>query len=239
MSEGVRATLAVHAPAECPVAALSAADAAESVDPETPPIRDVTWTRGAGGRVVEEIRVDETVTTADSGALAEADPVMTLGDERVYQFTRDSPGTGDEDVDAADGACVCEAVERPGCPIADVHAVDGTLVLTLHLADVERLREVVAELDALGERVEVRCLVRSVTETPGDGGEPGATVVDGGRLTPRQREVLRVAYEHGYFEYRGGANASEVAAALDIADSTFAEHLANAQAKLVDEFLAP
>jgi hypothetical protein len=238
MSEGVRATLAVHAPAECPVAALSAVDAAESADPETPPIRDVTWTRGTGGRVVEEVRVDETVAAADSAALAEVDPVMTVGDERVYQFTRDSPGTGGADVDA-DGACVCEAVERLDCPIADVHAVDGTLVLTLHLADVERLREVVAELDALGERVEIRCLVRSVTETPGNGGGSGATVVDGGRLTPRQREVLRVAHEHGYFEYRGGANASEVAAELGIADSTFAEHLANAQAKLVDEFLAP
>lgn len=234
MSEGVRATLAVHAPAECPVAALSAVDAAESADPETPPVRDVTWTRGTGGRVVEEIRVAEAVATADSETFAEVDPVMTVGDERVYQFTRDSPETGGEDVDA----CVCEVVERLDCPIADVRAVGGTLVLTLHLADVERLREIVAELDALGERVEIRCLVRSVTETPPDGG-PAATVVDGGRLTPRQREVLRVAYEHGYFEYRGGANASEIAAELGIADSTFAEHLTNAQAKLVDEFLAP
>ena len=47
----------------------------------------------------------------------------------------------------------------------------------------------------------------------------------------RQREVVRTAYM-GYFEYPKGANAGEVAAALDISRSTFAEHLAAATGKL-------
>jgi predicted DNA binding protein len=57
------------------------------------------------------------------------------------------------------------------------------------------------------------------------------------RLTDRQREVLRTAHEMGYFEYPRGANAGEVATALDIEPSTFTEHLNAAQSKLLDELL--
>ena len=55
-----------------------------------------------------------------------------------------------------------------------------------------------------------------------------------GALTDRQREVLTVAHEMGYFEHPRDANAEAVAADLDITPSTFAEHLAAAQSKLVD-----
>ncbi|MFW6000412.1 MAG: helix-turn-helix domain-containing protein, partial [Halorubrum sp.] len=57
-------------------------------------------------------------------------------------------------------------------------------------------------------------------------------------LTDRQCEVLRTAYRMGYFERPRDANASEVADALDISPSTFAEHLATAQRKLLEEALA-
>jgi predicted DNA binding protein len=42
----------------------------------------------------------------------------------------------------------------------------------------------------------------------------------------------------GYFERPRDANASAVADALDISPSTFAEHLATAQRKLLEETLA-
>ncbi|WP_455429089.1 helix-turn-helix domain-containing protein [Haloarcula regularis] len=58
-------------------------------------------------------------------------------------------------------------------------------------------------------------------------------LVDRGQLTDRQREVLETAVEMGYFEYPKGANAGEVAEALDITVSTFAEHLAAAETKLL------
>ena len=41
----------------------------------------------------------------------------------------------------------------------------------------------------------------------------------------------------GFFEHPREANAEAVAAALDITPSTFAEHLAAAQSKLVDSIL--
>jgi molybdopterin biosynthesis enzyme len=62
-------------------------------------------------------------------------------------------------------------------------------------------------------------------------------LVDRGRLTARQREVLETAVEMGYFEYPKGANAGEVAEALDISVSTYAEHVAAAQTKVFDDLL--
>lgn len=210
---GVRAEVAVHGPAGCPVASFAA-------ERETP-ARDVTWTRDGSG-VVEEFRVDAD-GFHDEGDPADAEPVVEVGDERVYQFTRDP-----EDV------CACEAVEALGTPVADIRAEPTALVLTLHLSGVGRLREVVEELDSVADRIEVRSVVHAATE--GGGTEP--VLVDRGRLTDRQREVLRTAYRMGYFEYPREANATEVADELGIGLSTLSEHLAAAQGKILADLLA-
>jgi predicted DNA binding protein len=219
MADGICVKLAVDVATVCPVAGLSAVEGGEGR--ESPAIRDVTWTRATDGTVTEEFRVDAAVAADNPEAVPGADPVMEVGSDRVYQFTRD-----------ADAACACDIVERLDCPIADVHATDGTLLLTLYLPDIDRLREVVAALDDIAERVSVRYLVRSNAD---EGDTRDTVVVDRGALTERQSEVLRTAYRLGYFEYRGGANASQVAAALDITDSTFAEHLSKAQSRLLEE----
>ena len=215
MAEGIRVKLAVDVATACPVTALSTTDAAD--ERASPPVRDVTWTRATDGTVTEEFRVDADVAADD----LDADPVMEVGGDRVYQFTRD-----------ADAACACEVVERLDCPIADVHAADGTLVLTLCLPDIDRLRGIVTALDDVAERVSVRYLVRSNAD-PDD--RRDTVVVDRGALTERQSEVLRTAYRLGYFDYRNGANAARVADELDITDSTFAEHLSKAQSRLLAE----
>ena len=214
MTDGVRAELAVDGPSNCPVAALSR-EADE-------PVTEVTWSR-ADGAPVEEFRVGEAVD-ADAAALADADPVLDVGDERGYQFTRER-----------NADCACEVVESLGTPVADVRVADGTLVLTLHMESVERLREIVAELDAVADDVSVRYLVHAAAE--GEGGTD-RTVVDRGQLTERQREVLGTAYELGYFEYPREANATAVAEELDIGLSALAEHLAAAQGKLLADVLA-
>ena len=215
MAEGIRVKLAVDVATACPVTALSTTDAAD--ERASPPVRDVTWTRATDGTVTEEFRVDADLDADD----LDADPVMEVGGDRVYQFTRD-----------ADAACACEVVERLDCPIADVHAADGTLVLTLCLPDIDRLRGIVTALDDVAERVSVRYLVRSNAD-PDD--RRDTVVVDRGALTDRQSEVVRTAYRLGYFDYRNGANAARVADELDITDSTFAEHLSKAQSRLLAE----
>jgi hypothetical protein len=61
--------------------------------------------------------------------------------------------------------------------------------------------------------------------------------VDRSILTDRQHEVLSVAHEMGYFTHPREANAQAVASALDISASTFAEHLAAGQSKLMRSIL--
>jgi len=219
MADGIRVKLAVDVATACPVAELSAAG--DEKGRGSPTVREVTWTQATDGTVTEEFRVDATADVDNPDAVPGAEPVMEVGTERVYQFTRD-----------ADAACACDVVERLDCPIADVHATDGTLVFTLCLPDVDRLREIVTALDDVAERVSVRYLVRSSADADD---RRDTVVVDRGALTDRQSEVLRTAYRLGYFEYRGGANAGQVAAALDITDSTFAEHLSKAQSRLLEE----
>jgi hypothetical protein len=67
--------------------------------------------------------------------------------------------------------------------------------------------------------------------------ESDLVTVDRSDLTERQREVLATAYEAGYFDHPKGANAGEVATSLDIDRSTFSEHIAAAQRKLLSSLL--
>ena len=216
MPDGVRVGLAVHGAAGCPVAALSAR--------RDEPVTDVAWTR-SDGSLTEEFRVRDPETVEGTDLLPDAASVVDLGDERVYRY-RTGGGT-------TEAGCACAAIESLGVPIADARAEDGVLLLTLHLPGLDRLREVVSALDDDADRVAVRYLI----EGAADEGTTDRTVVDRGRLTMRQREVLRTAYRMGYFERPRDANAETVAAELDISPSTFAEHLATAQRKLLMEAL--
>ena len=212
--EGVRAGVAIHGAGNCPVVAASTA--------HDGPITGVTWTH-AGDTHTEEFRARDPAVAEVEDVPATAS-VVDLGDERVYRYAR-----------PRDGACACRVIEELDCPIADARAEDGVLLLTLHLPDLERLRDIVSALDGIADHVEVRYLVHGATD--GDA-VPDRTLVDRGRLTDRQCEVLRTAYRMGYFERPRDANARAVAEALDISPSTFAEHLAAAQRKLLEETLA-
>lgn len=56
-------------------------------------------------------------------------------------------------------------------------------------------------------------------------------------LTERQREVLRAAYDLGYYEVPRDASTDEVAAELDVDASTVTEHLQRAERNLLREIL--
>ncbi|QZY00429.1 helix-turn-helix domain-containing protein [Halobaculum rubrum] len=212
---GVRAGVAIHGAGNCPVVAASIA--------HDGPLTGINWTHVEDTHT-EEFRARDPDAVDRTDAVPAAASVVELGDERVYRYDR-----------PRDGECPCRIIEELDCPIADARAEDGVLVVTLHLPDLERLRDVVSALDGIAERVEVRYLVHGAAS--GDAA-PDRTLVDRGRLTDRQCEVLGIAYRMGYFERPREANASAVAEALDIAPSTFAEHLAAAQRKLLEETLA-
>lgn len=205
---GVRAEFVFEQPDECPVATASAgADGS---------LREVSWTTQTDGAVTEQF------TTGDDPSGSEFEEVFDYGSQQVYEFDRD-----------VEDPCICEYIERSLGPVADAYAAEGNLHVTLHAGDVEKLRELLGDLNERFDGVRIEYLVQGREEAD----ESELVPVDMRRLTERQREVLGTAHEMGYFEYPRKSNASEVATALDIEPSTFTEHLNAAQSKLLDELL--
>jgi len=215
MSGGIRAEVSVDAPTGCPTTEVVARTGA-STD-------DVTRAVSADGdRVVEEFLLADPVGVDLDGFETAFEPAFDYGDHAAYRFERDR-----------DVACPCETVERHGCPTVDVSVRGDALHLAFHAADMAALQAVVGDLRDHYPSLDVRRLLRS----EGDAGAHNLVFVDRSRLTDRQLEVLETAHEMGYFAHPKGANAGEVADALDVTRSTFSEHLAAAQSKLLDAIL--
>jgi predicted DNA binding protein len=202
---GLRVVLSVGSPGDCPVATVANGSA-----------EGVAWTDGEP--VVEEFRADP--ETVDDDADPGVSEVFRYDDESVYQLERDPKND-----------CVCERVTSLDCPVADVTVDDGRLELTFHAAGAEQFRAVLDDLRDAYDDVTVESILR----TPPEGDDADPVVVDRGRLTARQAEVLATAHEMGYFEYPRESNATEVAESLGIGPSTLAEHLAAAESKLVGQ----
>ncbi len=207
MSDAVYVELAVDSPGGCPIALAS-----ESADA---PVTDLSRTAIAGADTVTE---EFTLGRDASPDVDEVAEVARYDSHSVYRFTR----SGGDD-------CVCELVERLAGPVSDIRAREGALYVSFHQTDLEAVREVVGNLKEAFDGVRVRQLRHSDDRVESD-----PVLVDRARLTERQRDVLRTAYEMGYFSYPKGANAGEVASALDISPSTFSEHLAAAQTKITE-----
>jgi predicted DNA binding protein len=208
--EGIRAEVVLEGPAACPVAQASV-----EVDGT---LRDISWTDVNDGTVTEQVIAEETPD------IEGAREVFDYGSRAVYEFERDH-----------DHPCACEFVEATTGPVTEVQSRDGNLHLTLHVGDVEQLRTAIAGLREEFGPVSVEYLVRGRDESDDDA---AIVPVDLERLTARQREVLETAHEMGYFAYPRDSNAQEVAGSLGIEPSTFAEHLAAAQSKLLTELSA-
>lgn len=207
MSPSIRAVLAIEAPEACPVAAASREAGEAITNPSRAAVADEQGTVSEEFRLPREADIDP----------ATADRVFETDAAAVYRFDRDR-GVG----------CVCERIERSGSPVAALTARDGTLFVTFHASEMDDVREIVSALMDDYEDVRVHQLTKSETEDGED-----LILVDRSALTRRQREVLETSFELGYFDHPREANAGEVADALGINRSTFREHLAAAQRKLL------
>lgn len=212
-STGIRAEIAIHSPDSCPIATVSQ-------EAQTSSRAVSTSTGGIGGETVTEEFVLDADVEVDRG---DVERVFSYGGSDVYRFER---GRGID--------CPCAVIEKHNCPVVDVTAREGTLHLVFHAPDVARLQAVVSDYQASFDDVEVRRLLRS----SGHESEQDLVIVDCSELTDRQREVLETAHEMGYFDHPKGANAGEVADALDITTSTFTEHLSAVQTKLFSAIVA-
>lgn len=208
MPSGIRATVAFSSPDVCPIASISAATDS-TIDSVSTSVASAPESESVTEFVVDAASIPEDVP---------AELVFSYGDRHVFRLPHD--GTFD---------CPCECLGEFGCPTHRYVARQGTLELVFHATDYEQLQTVIAELRSRFPGTDIRRLVRSPTGE----GRSDTVFVDRGKLTARQLEVLRTAYEMGYFERPRRANATEVAAALDINQSTFSEHLVAAQTKLL------
>ena len=227
---GIRASFEIRDASACPVALASKRTGK--------PVFSVNRSSqlGAEGTVVEEFdlpadaplhdgdpplyETDSPLHDADAPTLEDLTEAFSTDETRTYRFTRDWEG------------CACEIVERSDSPVARVRAADGALLITVTVPDVEAVKAVVADLRAHFEEVSLQYLTQGGEVT---GSDP--VLVERGNLTDRQREVLQTAFDMGYFEHPRAANAGEVATALSITRSTFTEHLAAAQSKILTDIL--
>ncbi|SEL33205.1 helix-turn-helix domain-containing protein [Haloferax larsenii] len=163
--------------------------------------------------------------TADAEAnITDVNEVFHHEEQTVYRLiyeTEDSPG------------CACECIETSGCPVRHIEAENGAIILAFVASDLQQLREIIVDLKSAFDGVSLRRLTQS--ECPDSRGS--LVFIDRDALTARQQEVLETAHQMGYFEHPRESNATEVAEALDINRSTFAEHLSAAQSKLLGTIL--
>ncbi|SDZ83357.1 hypothetical protein SAMN04488065_0651 [Haloplanus vescus] len=210
MASGLRIDLNVSDPGTCPVARVSGESDTPARSVSRASIPD------SEGRIAEEFTVGASATVPESGV----SEVASYDSHTVYRFRR-----------SREQPCVCERVETFGYPVSDVHATDGSLAITFHAPDLDAVQAIVSDLRERFGGIELRKL----TEVDGDSTD--LVFVDRSRLTARQREVVRAAYDMGYFEHPKRSNAGEVASELDVSRATFREHLAAAQRKLLDAIL--
>ncbi len=211
MASGIRATVSFDDPTICPVVELSAATGArvDSVTANVVPDADT--------ESVTEFAIDADVEPDDRFT-----PVFSHGGTRRYRLSHD----GKQE-------CPCACLGRFACPVERYLAEDGHLTLVFHAASYDELQAVVGALREAFPGVDIERFVRS----PAADQSVDSVLVERSKLTDRQLEVLQTAYRMGYFEQPRTANATEVAAALDIDPSTLTEHLSAAQSKLFEDVL--
>ena len=169
------------------------------------------------GAVVIEFIADADLPLPDG-----VEVVFDYGDKAAYRF--EAPCADDSPF---------AVLDRHGVPVSETTIRDGRLLVTFHASDLPALRSVLDAFRELCPDMQVLRLLQS-SSTPE---ESDLVTVDRSDLTERQREVLTAAYEAGYFDHPKGANAGEVAALLGIDRSTFSEHVAAAQRKLLSTLL--
>jgi predicted DNA binding protein len=211
MASGIRATVEFEASAGCPIVELS--------DEYGTTIESMT--ANVCSSDCEESVVEFSIDGTSAGDVP-FDPIFSHGDTDRYRVPLD------DDVE-----CPCKTLGAHGCPIARYVAENGRLTVVFHASDWEALQDVVTELADRFPSMTVKRFLRS----PSGDAVHDHVLVDRSKLTTRQLEVLATAHEMGYFERPRRANATEVADVLDITPSTFSEHLAAAESKLIEDVL--
>jgi predicted DNA binding protein len=119
-----------------------------------------------------------------------------------------------------------------------IHYRTGTTITagwerwTLYLEESDDLSEIVESLERAGNETD---LVRDVSLGELDGSEQLQLSRVLNELTERQREVLAIAIELGYYQPKKETSVAAIAETVGIAPTTAWEHLVRAESKVMDE----
>jgi predicted DNA binding protein len=211
MPSGIRASVAFSSPEICPIvrSATAANTSVEAIETSVAP--------SDGAASVTEFSIEGSVDVD-----VDARPILASDGTKRYRVHHEG-----------ERGCPCECLGRHGCAVSRYVATEGSLTIEFYAADYDELSAVVDSLRTAFSDLDIKRLIRS----PADDGSVDLVGVDRSKLTGRQLEVLETAQQMGYFERPRGANATEIADELGIGPSTFSEHLAAAQSKLLADIL--
>lgn len=211
MSKGVQATISFDSSSVCPLMELSKETESRITGIAT------SINKSTDASPVTEFTINQTIDSMKD--------VTT-----IFSY---SSGTRYRLVHNYESVCPCKILGSFGCAPAHYVADNGQLTLVFYSEDYDQLQLIVSALRDEFDSLDIKRLIRSPVGSP----EPPQISVDLGNLTSRQIEVMKTAFEMGYFNRPRDANAKEVAAELDIHPSTLNEHLGAAQTKLLKEIL--
>jgi len=150
-----------------------------------------------------------------------------LGDRETCQVAVDGTESRGYERTPVEDACPCSVFDEHDC-ISRLDSIrDGRLLFSLVVPDREVLRSVIGDLRAGGATVS---LERIHTETEGD-----EMRTDGVSLTPKQREVLVLAVESGYYDRPREATLDDLADEIGVTPSAVSQRLNAVERKLVCE----
>ena len=119
---------------------------------------------------------------------------------------------------------ICKAMVGTDCFLTNGTTMsDGSLLLTVMSSDRKSIRDFVEKLESDGCDVAVNSIRDPENE---------------GVLTERQEEILRSAYEMGYFEYPKKINIKELSGHLGLSISTLSETLRKSEKKVIEYYLS-
>ncbi|MFB6184707.1 MAG: bacterio-opsin activator domain-containing protein [Haloarculaceae archaeon] len=122
-----------------------------------------------------------------------------------------------------------------GGSIQQARIEDGDYHLTVHLSPGVEVRQFIDWLQEAYPTIETLTR-RQVTRRENAAARVERVLAE--QLTERQRAALETAFYAGFFEWPRETTGEDVAASLDIAPSTFAQHLRKAERKVVAELVS-
>lgn len=127
-----------------------------------------------------------------------------------------------------DRGCPCESVEQQGCPVVNAYVEKETVHITFHSSDTETLNAVIDGVKARHNGVSVERLIRV---------SDGVELVIKDTLTDRQRDLVTLAVECGYYDTPRTCSLSELAEEAGISKSTASGVLHRAEERMVKQYL--